>query len=156
MVKAIDIYDVLVEYNDCRTIVKSLEDESMVSMVNQYLVSNKKVKLYETPEFDSKVIDTIPKFTVLNNLAVYYQKFEDGNGTGIASPGDRTKNRWYVEYNSVRGWVDLDSFSTFEVKDKAVKHAKKEKVKAIIIPVILVVTVGGCLLSFYISGRKKK
>ena len=155
MVKAIDVYDVLVEYNDCRTIVKSLDDESMVSMVNQYIVSKEKLELHETPEKDSKVLDTIPKYTVLNNLAVYYQKFDDGEGTGIAFPGDTTKNRWYVEYNSVRGWINAEDFSTFFKKDEAVKEARKEKRKAVLIPVILIVAIGGCLLSFYISGRRK-
>ena len=155
MVKAIDIYDVLVEYNGCRTLVKSLDDESMVSMINQYLVNGRKVKLYETPEFDSKVIDTIPKYAILKNLAIYYQKFEDGEGSGIATPGDRKKNRWYVEYKSVRGWIDLEEFKAFQTEKEAKREARVSKVKVVLIPSLLIVTVGACLLSFYLSGRKK-
>lgn len=154
-IKAIDTYDVLVDYEGCKSLVKSLDDESMVTMSTQYMVNSKKIKLYETPEKDSKVLDTIPSLEVLNNLAIYYQKFEDGNGIGIASPGDNTKNRFYVEYNGRRGWISSEEFKTFYELNEAKKYAKKAKMKKIVLPILLISTVVICLLAFFISSRKK-
>jgi len=154
-IKAIDVYDVMLDYNGCKSVVQSLEDESMVTMLNQYIVNYKKVKIHETPELDSKVVETIPSYKVLTNLAIFYQKFEDENGSGIASPGNKEKYRWYVEYEGKRGWLNLEDFEVFESLDAAKKDANKEKIKSIFIPSIIVLTVVICLLAFYNSSKKK-